>query len=92
MVTEPMGAAGYHVPATRTEGNATMTKNIGNAERIIRAVVGVILLIAALTGGWGGLWTTIGVIVGLVLLGTAAMGYCPPYQLLGINTCKKPGA
>jgi hypothetical protein len=25
--------------------------------------------------------------IGLVLIGTAAIGWCPPYALLGINTC-----
>ncbi len=25
-------------------------------------------------------------LIGLVLIGTAAISYCPPYSLLGINT------
>jgi len=64
-----------------------MQKNMGQADRAIRAVVGAVLLIlafATLSGGWA--W--VAGIVGAVLLGTAAMGYCPPYQMLGINTCK----
>lgn len=60
---------------------------MGSADRLIRAIVGVVLLLAFffwLSGTWG--W--IALIVGVVLLATAAMGSCPPYSLLGINTCK----
>ena len=60
-----------------------MNKNIGNAERGIRALVGLALLAYAL---WGtGEYTWIGWI-GVVPLLTAAIGWCPPYALLGINT------
>jgi len=60
-----------------------MTKNIGNIERIIRIVGGLVLIALAATntvGVWG--W------VGLVPLATGLTGWCPPYSLLGINTCK----
>jgi hypothetical protein len=60
-----------------------MTKNIGNTERIIRIVGGLVLIGLAATGTvgvWG--W------LGLVPLATGLMGWCPPYSLLGINTCK----
>ena len=30
----------------------------------------------------------VALIVGIVMVGTAALGTCPPYALLGINTCK----
>ena len=60
-----------------------MTKNIGNIERIIRIAGGLVLIALAATntvGVWG--W------VGLVPLATGLTGWCPPYSLLGINTCK----
>ena len=60
-----------------------MTQNIGNIERIIRIVGGLVLIALAATstvGVWG--W------VGLVPLATGLVGWCPPYSLLGINTCK----
>ena len=59
-----------------------MTQNIGNIERIIRIVGGLVLIALAATGTvgvWG--W------VGLVPLATGLMGWCPPYSLLGLNTC-----
>ena len=60
-----------------------MSKNIGNIERIIRIVGGLVLIALAATntvGVWG--W------LGLVPLATGLTGWCPPYSLLGINTCK----
>ena len=60
-----------------------MTKNIGNSERIIRIVGGLVLIALAATGtlgAWG--W------LGLVPLATGLTGWGPPYSLLGINTCK----
>jgi hypothetical protein len=26
-------------------------------------------------------------VVGLMMIGTAALGWCPPYSIFGINTC-----
>lgn len=57
--------------------------NMGQTDRIIRAVVGLALVVAALTGTLGA-WAWIGV----VPLVTAAVGNCPAYSLLGIKTCK----
>ena len=61
-----------------------MTRNIGGTERIIRIVAGLVLIALAATGtvAWWG-W------LGAVPLATGLSGWCPPYSLLGINTCKK---
>lgn len=59
-----------------------MKSNVGGIDRVLRIVVGLALIGLALTGAigaWG--W------LGLVPLGTAAMGFCPLYPMLGINTC-----
>jgi hypothetical protein len=60
-----------------------MKTNIGNIERGIRVVAGLVLVILAATGtvGWWG-W------LGLLPMATGLMGWCPPYALLGFNTCK----
>ena len=60
----------------------SMTKNVGGADRIIRIVVGIALIAAAATGAIG-VWGYIGV----VALATGLMGWCPPYAILGFNTC-----
>ena len=59
-----------------------MTKNVGGIDRIVRIVVGIALIAAAATGTIG-VWGYIGV----VALGTGLMGWCPPYAILGFNTC-----
>ena len=58
-----------------------MSRNVGTADRVFRAVVGLVLLGLAWFGGhwWG--W------IGVVPLVTAAVGFCPAYKLIGLNTC-----
>ncbi len=60
-----------------------MTKNVGGVDRILRIVVGLALIAATATGAIG-VWGYIGV----VALATGLMGWCPPYAILGFNTCK----
>ena len=59
-----------------------MTRNVGGIDRGLRFVVGLALIGLTLAGviGWWG-W------IGVVPLGTALVGFCPLYPLLGINTC-----
>ena len=60
----------------------TMVVNEGTADRILRVVVGAGLMALAMThtiGVWG--W------IGVVPLIAGAVGVCPLYSLLGINTC-----
>jgi hypothetical protein len=69
-----------------------MNINIGTADRALRLIVGVVLIALALFSGlamFDGAVVKYGaVIVGLVMLGTAAMRFCPLYTVLGIRTCK----
>ncbi|MDX1551763.1 MAG: DUF2892 domain-containing protein [Marinobacter sp.] len=61
-----------------------MTRNMGTADRTIRAIVGVVLLALVFVGpqtAWG--W------IGIIPLATALMGNCPAYSLIGIKTCKR---
>jgi hypothetical protein len=60
-----------------------MTKNIHPVERVIRVVVGLVLTTMAFVGP-ANPWFLLGMIPVL----TGLTGWCPPYQLLGINTCK----
>jgi ABC-type polysaccharide/polyol phosphate export permease len=57
-------------------------QNVGNLDRALRAVVGVVLIALVFVGpktSWG--W------IGLVPLITAIFSYCPAYSLFGIRTC-----
>jgi hypothetical protein len=60
-----------------------MKSNVGGIDRILRITVGLVLVGLAATGtvGWWG-W------LGVVPLATGLVGWCPPYALLGFNTCK----
>lgn len=66
-----------------------MNTNVGSTDRIIRLAVGIVLILLAFLAGWTGLWKWLGVIVGVVLVGTALMRSCPAYSILGITTCPR---
>jgi Protein of unknown function (DUF2892) len=59
-----------------------MAKNVGGIDRVLRIVVGLTLIAAAATGMLG-VWAYIGV----VPLFTSLVGWCPLYQLIGLNSC-----
>lgn len=61
-----------------------MTKNIHPVERILRVTVGLALTSLAF---WGP--SSPWFLLGLVPAVTGVIGWCPPYTLLGINTCPK---
>ncbi len=59
-----------------------MKKNAGTLDRSARVIVGLILITLAATGlfaPWG--------YAGIILVIVGAVGFCPFYPLLGINTC-----
>lgn len=56
--------------------------NEGTVDRAVRVVLGLGLLSLTVVGPqtlWG--------LVGLVPLATGALGSCPIYSLMGVNTC-----
>lgn len=58
-----------------------MMKNVGSLDKILRIVIGVLLIIGALMGyGWW-MW------IGILPIATAVFGLCPLYTLFGIKTC-----
>jgi len=66
-----------------------MAKNVGGADRIIRAVVGAGLIYYAMSNLPGAQdWMVPAGIVGFVLILTAIFARCPAYMLFGVNTCK----
>jgi len=65
-----------------------MIRNLGQSDRILRLVAGVV--VAALAWIYGGGWPVLGPIlwiVAAVLILTAAFATCPAYRLLGLSTC-----
>lgn len=69
-----------------------MTANLGAIDRVFRLVVGVLLLAAPFFSGMAlfesGIVTALSVIVGIVMVATSAMRFCPLYRIFGIRTCK----
>ena len=68
-----------------------MNPNVGNTDRIIRIVAGVLLLSAFVFVEGNLRWLGI---IGLVPLLTGIFRRCPAYTLLGASTCdtaRKPG-
>ncbi|KAB7743877.1 DUF2892 domain-containing protein [Nostocoides sp. F2B08] len=63
-----------------------MNRNVGTVDRAARAVLGVAALVWALvTGVTSGLGLVL-LVLAVVLLATATVGFCPLYRLLGIST------
>ncbi len=59
-----------------------MNTNIGSIDKILRIIVGLILISLVFIGPqtrWG--W------IGIIPLATALINWCPLYSLLGISTC-----
>ena len=59
-----------------------MKKNVGTTDKIVRVIVGVLIILLGLyfKSWWG--------VIGIIPLATGLIGYCTLYNLLGINTCK----
>jgi hypothetical protein len=80
-------------PEDQVERETMMIANVGKLDRAFRLVLGVVLLglglgffkSASLEPNFA-----IGVdIVGVVLIATAVLSFCPAYRLFGITTCSK---
>lgn len=63
--------------------------NVGTVDRIVRAVIGVVLILAPFVAGLTGVWTWLLPLLGVVALGTSALKTCPLYSVLGVNTCRR---
>lgn len=71
-----------------------MQANVGSIDRIARTIAGLVLIAAAFIptlplaasplSQWGA------VIVGVVLIVTALVRFCPLYTIFGLSTCKVP--
>ncbi len=62
-----------------------MCKNLGTLDRVLRIVVGIVLIALVFVGPqtpWG--W------IGVIPLATALIGWCPLYRLVGLRTCSVP--
>lgn len=58
-----------------------MNKNVGGIDKLLRIIVGVVLIVLAITGtiGWWGY-------LGITPLVTGFISYCPLYAIIGVKT------
>jgi hypothetical protein len=63
-----------------------MKPNVGTIDRAIRAIVGIAALAAWFFDMVEGSLGIVALVVGVMLIGTAVIRWCPPYALLGLNT------
>ena len=91
LVTDGRPVPGYDPRITSQAANPLrkcqefdMPTNVGSIDRVLRIIVGLVLISLVFIGPqtpWG--W------IGIVPLLTAFIGYCPAYSLVGMNTCAK---
>jgi len=65
-----------------------MKVNQANWERVVRVILGVVLLYAGFGGLVTGTWGIVAEVVGAIALLTGATGWCPIYATLKTGTKK----
>ncbi len=66
-----------------------MKKNVGNFDKIIRVILAIIFGVLYFTHTVTGTWGIVLLVLGIIFLLTALIGFCPLYLPFGISTCKK---
>jgi len=64
-----------------------MKANVGGIDRIIRLIAGLALSAVGAIGLVVAPWNYVAMGAGAVFVVTAAIGFCPLYTILGINSC-----
>ena len=65
-----------------------MTRNLGSAERLVRALVvaPVAILLALLVFGPGSVLGVIALVIAFAMLATSLISWCPIWRAFGLNT------
>jgi hypothetical protein len=67
----------------------SMANNIGGIDRVLRIIIGLVLIAYAIPLGFSVTgWNWVGWI-GVIPLLTAIVGNCPLYSLIGVSTCPR---
>jgi hypothetical protein len=66
-----------------------MKINMGKIDRILRFLLGVLVIYLYFTNHISGLWAIVLGIFAIIFIITSFVGFCPVYTLLGIKTNKK---
>ena len=65
-----------------------MTKNMGAIDRLIRIILAIIIVVLLLNGSVAGTFALVLGVFAIAFLGTSAIGWCPLYRPMNINTKK----
>ena len=65
-----------------------MKTNESGLDRVIRAIVGIVLFVLYFTGVISGTLGIILLVIGAILIVTSLVGFCPLYAVLKIRTNK----
>jgi len=63
--------------------------NVGMIDRVVRIVLGILLIGVFALNMVAAPWSYLVVIIGLIALATGAVGTCALYSLIGMNTLGK---
>ncbi len=63
-----------------------MPKNIGVADRVLRIIVALVIAYLLVNGTIVGAWAIVLGVIGVALLVTSSIGYCPAYGATGVST------
>lgn len=61
------------------------TANVGSTDRMIRLILGVVLIVLAFVANIG-VWQWVALAVGAILIVTAFLNFCPLYRIFGMKT------
>jgi uncharacterized membrane protein YtjA (UPF0391 family) len=64
-----------------------MTKNMGNADRIIRTIIALIAAYLYFGGIVTGTLGIVLIVVAVIFLLTSLISFCPLYAIFGLRTC-----
>jgi hypothetical protein len=87
MTKDPtVGAANRRTLGSSRTGSSPMTQNMGQKDRTIRAAVAAPALILIALIGLGSALGIVAAVLAVVMLTTAALGFCPLYMPFHIHT------
>lgn len=64
-----------------------MKTNVGTVDRMIRLVLGIVMVVLYFSETLTGTLGYVLMAVGVVFVVTSMIGFCPLYALVGFNTC-----
>lgn len=66
-----------------------MKSNMSTADKFVRVLIGVLIAVLYYLNVISGTTAIVFLALGIVLLITSLVSFCPLYTLFGISTCKK---